>query len=295
MTRRLLSALCLACWLPAAPANAQATERIGPRAPGMGGAFVAVADDSSAVWWNPGGLAAGAFFDLSITKGGQVAGLSAGVPPFGLSYYQFSGAIHPTAGPAADREERRAMDPLRASQAGITLVQSLVDGVHVGATLRVARGERLDGGTGTTGDLDVGVHAVLPGRFQAFRLGAVVRNARAPIAGDVWFDRVIRAGVAFDADRAGYGPAIVSLDVDLREYEADAGRRQVIAGGAERWFGARRAAVRGGARMNVAAGGGAAATAGASVALRAGFYVDGHAAFGGETERGWGVAGRVSF
>ena len=276
--------------LPAS-AWAQSAERIGPRAPGMAGAFVAVADDSSATWWNPGALAAGPFFDLSLGAGTAVSGFSAGIPPFGLHYQRFRGAIDPTAAPSAVREDRRARDPLGASQAGITLVQTLVEGVHAGVTLRVARGEALDGDTGTTGDLDVGVLAVA----GVMRFGAVVRNARNPRAGDVRFERGVRVGVAFDADRAGYGPGIVALDVDLREYEADAGRRQVIAAGAERWFGARRAAIRGGARVNIAPGGEAAGTAGASLALRAGLFVDGYVALGGDAERGWGVSGRVSF
>ena len=50
----------------AAPAAAQIYEAVGTRAQGMGGAFVAVADDASAVYWNPGGLASGAFFGLTI-------------------------------------------------------------------------------------------------------------------------------------------------------------------------------------------------------------------------------------
>ena len=31
----------------------------------MGGAFVAVASDSSATWWNPAGIAAGPFVDIA--------------------------------------------------------------------------------------------------------------------------------------------------------------------------------------------------------------------------------------
>ena len=34
----------------------------------MGGAFVAVADDASAVYWNPGGLAAAAYFSLVVDR-----------------------------------------------------------------------------------------------------------------------------------------------------------------------------------------------------------------------------------
>src|SRR3982074_3752673 len=43
-------------------ARAQRYEDIWVRAQGMAGAFVAVADDATATWWNPAGLATGAFF-----------------------------------------------------------------------------------------------------------------------------------------------------------------------------------------------------------------------------------------
>lgn len=273
------------------PALGQVTEHVGPRAPGMAGAFVAVADDSSATVWNPAGLAAGAFFDLSLGGGTDATMFSAGIPPFGVHYVRFRAPVDPTAGPAADREDGRARDPLRASQLGVTLVQTLVDGVHAGATFRLVRGATLTGGSAGTGDLDVGLLAVR----GALRVGGLVRNVRAARAGDLLLDRAVRVGVAFDAGMAGHWPGIVALDVDLREYQGDAGPRQVIAAGAERWFGARRAAVRGGARTNIAPGGEAAVTGGASLALRPGFFVDGHLAVGGDAEQGWGIAGRVAF
>ena len=53
------------CALGAVNAGAQSIETVGERAMGMGGAFVAVADDSSATWWNPGALAAGPFLDVA--------------------------------------------------------------------------------------------------------------------------------------------------------------------------------------------------------------------------------------
>ena len=49
--------------LSAARVDAQIFENIGTRAQGMGGAFVAVADDATASWWNPAGLASGAYFN----------------------------------------------------------------------------------------------------------------------------------------------------------------------------------------------------------------------------------------
>src|SRR5688500_12796217 len=48
------------------PASAQTFETAGARALGMGGAFVAVADDVTAIWWNPAGLATGGFFGLAV-------------------------------------------------------------------------------------------------------------------------------------------------------------------------------------------------------------------------------------
>jgi hypothetical protein len=54
--------------------------------------------------------------------------------------------------------------------------------------------------------------------------------------------------------------------------------------------------VRGGARFNTVGEQDRTVTAGASVAVRAGLFVDGHAAYGSEaSERGWGLAARVSF
>src|SRR5712664_3063013 len=46
-----------------ATAAAQTTDVNGVRANGMAGAFTAVADDATAGWWNPAGLAGGAYFN----------------------------------------------------------------------------------------------------------------------------------------------------------------------------------------------------------------------------------------
>ena len=46
------------------PASAQVFESLGTRALGMGGAFVAVADDATATYWNPAGVATGPTFNL---------------------------------------------------------------------------------------------------------------------------------------------------------------------------------------------------------------------------------------
>ena len=48
---------------------AEAQAPLGVRAQGMAGACVGVADDASAVYWNPAGLATGAFVSLILDYG----------------------------------------------------------------------------------------------------------------------------------------------------------------------------------------------------------------------------------
>ena len=50
-------------------ASAQTFESIGVRAQGLGGAYVAVADDATSSWWNPAGQVTGAYFSAVVEKG----------------------------------------------------------------------------------------------------------------------------------------------------------------------------------------------------------------------------------
>ena len=170
--------LALACvWLVTAPrpAWAQVAESVGSRALGMGGAFVAVASDSSATWWNPAGLAAGPFVDAAVaraiaeTRGGvtwrrTASWFALATPPLGVSYYRFRitdiRPSSPTAAGEGGREERWAGVPVRslaASHLGVTLVQTLISGVHAGATLKYVRGAVHSGraGAGVTTPSDL--------------------------------------------------------------------------------------------------------------------------------------------
>ena len=52
-------AVAAALLLLPSPTAAQTWSQVGERSQGMGGAFVAVADDASAIYWNPAGLATG--------------------------------------------------------------------------------------------------------------------------------------------------------------------------------------------------------------------------------------------
>src|SRR5262245_7992588 len=63
------AALAVLMMLSATVARAQLYENVGTRAQGMAGAFVAVADDATAGWWNPAGLATGAVFNMVFETG----------------------------------------------------------------------------------------------------------------------------------------------------------------------------------------------------------------------------------
>lgn len=331
-----LSACVLALPVPAA---AQVVEAVGGRALGMGGAFVAVASDSSATWWNPAGLPAGPFFDMALGRTvletdaqlpatrHRVSSFALGTPPLGLSYYRFRitdiQPLDPTGQGTAGREDGRAGVPIRslaASYMGITLVRTLIPGVHAGTTLKYVRGtfrdgrddslaapaELLDRGEALNAgkaenrfDLDFGLLAVA----GPVRLGAEMRNVRQPMFGGdtpgqsgMRLPRQVRAGLAFAPERAAGVPLTIAIDADLRTYETASGLRRAVAAGVEQWLLKKRLGVRGGARMNTVGERRRVATAGISLAIRQGTYVEGHAVRGGsDDERGWGVATRVTF
>jgi hypothetical protein len=150
--------------LPAG-ASAQSFTAAGTRAQGMGGAFVGVADDGTAIYWNPAGLAAGSYFSLVVDGGGGEAapddsslgaqtssfliGLS--TPALGLGYYRLRAAsvvppvtLLPIDGSLPNRNLSLAapvrVDSLVTHHAGITLVQSITRAIAVGTTLKLVRG-----------------------------------------------------------------------------------------------------------------------------------------------------------
>jgi hypothetical protein len=154
--------------LSATPAWAQLYESVGTRAQGMAGAFVAVADDATATWWNPAGLAAGAYFNALIGYGvaeqprdersssGQPAaawrsparGVAVAFPALGLSYYRLEinemRPIAPTAGQSANRQDQGTaavrLRSLVLNQFGATVGQSLGNHLVIGSTLKLVRG-----------------------------------------------------------------------------------------------------------------------------------------------------------
>ena len=298
----------------------------------MGGAFVAVASDSSATWWNPAGLAEGPFVDFAMARAAaerlepapaardRASWFAISAPMLGFSYYRLRltdiRPLDSTGEGAADRQDRAAGLVVRStsvSQFGPTIVQTLLTGVHVGTTLKYVRGtvrlqggdpslaaadllkqgEELEGGDAEGRfDLDVGVLATA----GVVRLGAVVRNIREPEFGGFRIPRQVRLGAALDFERTADVPLVIAVDGDAARYETAWGERQVIAVGVEHWLFTRRLGLRGGGRINRVGAEERSATAGISVALRAGTYLEGHIVRGGTPEeRGWGAAMRVSF
>ncbi len=175
--RLLLVALCLG--LSPAVAGAQMYEIVGTRAQGMAGAFVAVADDATATWWNPAGIGMGALLGVSLehtdrqAPAGDVGvgpaaeqgvnGFALTVPSLGLSYYrlrisEIAPLLAPTASSGAGRETEGAatLRTMVLNQFGATFGQSLGSHLVLASTVRLLQGGRASGATLVTASGAVG-------------------------------------------------------------------------------------------------------------------------------------------
>jgi hypothetical protein len=295
----------------------------------MGGAFVAVADDASAAYWNPAGFASGNYFSLVLDRstdkvsrtalGGAAtdSGLlvTVGMPALGLSYSRvrsvsLSTPVTASGNPAGSGQVR--LDTLITHQSGATLVQSIARGIAVGTTLKVVRGVASstilpdgdrdalltrDGelaGKGTsTFDADVGV-MVNRGVLKA---GLTVRNLMQPAfetAGEsvkLSLRRQARAGVAI-ALVEGWSAA---ADLDLTRTPAPSGDTRGFSAGTEGRIG-RKAFVRGGVRLNTIGARQPSVAAGGSYALMGSVLLDAQVTTGSDrAHRGWGIAARFVY
>ena len=308
-------------------AHAQVFETVGARALGMGGAFVAVADDATANYWNPAGLTEVFFsallevqradtrLDPDPTRRQGTRDLSTfaslATPTLGLTYYRLgSRQVERMTGPGADGVGTAQLTSLVPHHAGLTLVQPLLPGVTVATVVKAVRGtaamgsgdalapirglfdqaSELGGQATTRFDLDVGVMVGL----GALRLGLVGRNLREPeftVSEGVTVNlrRQVRAGLAVRPTQS----LVVSMDADLRTTPTAAGPRRVIAVGAEQRLGW--LIVRAGGRVNVEADDPQPVGAlGASLEMLSGLWLDGHVTGGRDDgDKGWGISTRV--
>ena len=301
---------------------AQSFDAVGSRAAGMGGAFVAVADDASAAYWNPAGFAAGSLFSLVLDRNatktdpagnlgpGSQSGLliGLGVPALGLSYYRLrASTIEAAAGSKAGVPDGRnttgpetRLNTLITHHTGVTLVQSVAPGLAVGATVKVVRGiasskilpegdreKQLDEGTDVSGQASTHLDADLGVMATAGRLraGFTLRNLSEPA-----FRTAEDATVELQRQaRAGIAvsPAagwIVAADLDVLKTTGPLGAVKEFAAGTEARV-LRRAWVRGGLNVNTvdnADGRGTALTGGASYAATASLLLDAQVTAGGE-------------
>jgi F plasmid transfer operon protein TraF len=269
----------------------------------MGGAFIAVADDATATHWNPAGLATGGPAGMTIgwyrfQSGNQdvapYAGparrsgthTSVGSLPFGISYgrFEMTNLRDATGG-------RLAVETLRTRDYGGTLLQTVVEGIVVGTTLKYVRGsvvsalseastvgdalestESIEGTTTGAFDLDLGVMVDM----DQLRLGVVWKNLRSPTFGEVsknavTLPRQTRLGVAYLPS----GGLTLAMDIDLDTVDLRGDLRRTFALGGEGRIG-RRLAVRSGIRWSLTGERRLVGSAGMSLGIRSGFWLDGH-------------------
>jgi hypothetical protein len=285
------------------PASAQVFEDIGTRAQGMGGAFVALANDATATWWNPAGLASGPYFSGIGERGYALSpseetrlGIAFALPSLGLSYYRIRLTVIPasgsTASTPADRQDQgttRSLPTFVIHQFGATVGQSVGEHLVLGSTLKLVHADE------TRGDLDIGAMVT----FGSWRAGTVVKHLHAPDltvdGARVGLDRQLRVGAAYGPRP---GPALTvnaAIDADATTTATAFGNARHVAAGAELWI-RRRLAVRTGVSANTIDALRGAYSLGASAAVQNGLFVDARVTRGDdEVLRGWGFDLRVTF
>jgi len=322
MRRLATGAVCLLL-LPVTASAQQVFEAIGSRALGMAGAFVAVADDPSATYWNPAGLAAAGpaaatiewvRFQTGNQKQATAPGPSRrsasfvclGTWPIGLSFtkQQSSALVSQPSGAVWTQ----AFDT---SDTAVTLLQSLTEGLVIATTLKYVRGtvvsnpaqEPITGdalaaasveGGKSEGHFDYDLALMVD--MKKLRIGWTIKNLRRSTFSDatgvsVSLRRQSRAGVAFLPNNG----LTLAIDVDLDTAALTDGLRRMIALGGEKRLG-QRFVMRGGIRMSLRGPRRQVVAVGASVALRQHAWLDGHYSQGRlDADRGFGLALRAGY
>ena len=319
--------------LASAPLHAQPIESLGTRALGMAGAFVAVADDPTAIYWNPAALSLGrGGFAVEGQTLERIPGLGldadrrrsffigAAAPSIGLAYYRLSAqaVVADAAGPDGRNDARAPSPGLRSlvtDTVGLTLLQSLAEGIAVGGTIKYVYGNSaagtpsgpidprdesawLDEAAGLEGHgrgaFDYDLSAIA--RFSVVRLGVVARDMTEPTfvtpdGLETKLERQVRAGVALQPTAS----VLVDVDVDLtRRLTIDGEERRRMAIGGEGSLG-QHVQIRGGVRFDVEAPDEVVPAVGASLGLGRRFWVDVQVTLGtSQRDRGWGIGGRFA-
>jgi hypothetical protein len=204
------------------------------------------------------------------------------VPSLGLSYYRVRvGAIPPPFSSASATS-------FSISQLGVTTGQSLGEYLVVASTAKLVRADQ------TRGDLDLGALV----KVGSVRLGMSARNMVAPdltVDGNpVEHKRQVRVGAAF-VPMARRGVSLIAdVDGDLTTTATASGDVRHVAGGAEVRAG--RLGLRGGVSVNTIADVRPSVSAGVSLAVKTGTFLDAHVNRGDDDAmKAWGFALRVTF
>jgi hypothetical protein len=288
---------------------------VGTRAAGMAGAFVAVADDATAVYWNPAGTATGSFVSAVIDYGrseperpSQTVGTQQDTTAFvgvsataiALAYYRLPTYGTAAVSEASSREEVSSVHPVTTDTLGVSLVQSLTDYIVIGATPKVVWGP-----SGTSFDIDAGMMLA----YSHLRLGVVGRNLTTPTfatattgkageseaGAEIELPQEWRAGIAYGSGWTGISRVIVSVDADLKDRVTPLGDRRDVAAGVETWWLNQRFGLRGGWRRSTIGDGRAAVAAGLSAGLKPGMLLEAHVMRGQDEDRSWSIGARMVF
>lgn len=198
---------------------------LGARAASMGGAFTGVADDATAFYWNPAGIALGAFLGAGMyhgrehsDRGGSVfedraSGLSLEYTFMGVAFTQFRQSV------GVDGDHRG----LDTFDVAVSVLQSLpIDNLVVAGTIHYLSGTTslgdMESGSNSW-DVDLGVMYERNGVFRVGLMLSHLREARFVLPNDerLRVPRHARAGIsvrlpqsfliAFDADLSTQGPS----------------------------------------------------------------------------------------
>jgi hypothetical protein len=290
-----------------------AQQPVGARAAGMAGAFVGVADDASAVYWNPAGIAGGSIVSVVLDVGQSTFGpelpqtvdrqrdtnalVALSATAMGFAYYRLGtygiSSAEPAVSGSQSREEVGQRVHLTTSTFGVSLLQSLGEHIVVGGTPKY-----IYGAGSRAFDVDAGVMLAL----NRVRFGLVGRNLTTPEfeTGDgedevIELQREVRAGASWASGFPGASRLIVAVDGDIESRVTHSGDRRDVAAGVDTWWMNQRLGLRGGWRRSTIGEARAAFATGISVGVKPGMLVEAHAVLGHNDERSWSIGARMTY